>query len=350
MTRITVGRTVRVRSEEERIHIDLTDSQLNPDEARDLIERVEEQLTLLEGGAVTPETPATDEIDVDGHPPDEMMGSPEYHTQQDEDGGGDPDDDQDEVDAEEAAGSEDDVGGCACPECGEEFESERGVNIHRTKAHGDDEDGEHECPTCGDVFGSSVGMKTHHHKAHGVTVDERSDDTTAAAEGNEDGPEPEADEDEREETDREQKGDDDRVDDDARNFGGNPADTEVSCPVCGEVFGNPGPMRSHRDDAHDETEVARAYREQVREDLPRNVSIADVEQSVAAHGTLYEVQQDLRVPRGELKTMINKLQLTDALEEHSETQAIHMIEDLHDEFGIDEPVPEVPATDGGESA
>ena len=316
-----------------------------------LRDRIDEELALLDGGRVTPETPATDEIDVDGHPPDEMMGSPEYHTQQDEDDGGDPDDDQDEADAEEAPGGEDDVGECTCPECGEEFKSERGVNIHRTKAHGDDADGEeHECPTCGDGFDSPVGMKVHHSREHDVTIDERSDDDATAAEGSEDGPEPEADEDEREEIGPEQKRGDDRADDDARNFGGNPADTEVPCPVCGESFGNAGPMRSHRDDAHDETEVARAYREQVREDLPRNVSIDDVEQSVAAHGTVYEVQQDLRVPRGELKTMIGKLQLTDALEEHSETQAIHMIEDLHDELGIDEPVPEVPAADGGEFA
>jgi len=371
MTRITVGRTVNPRSEEERIHIDLTDSQLNPDEARTLVERVEEQLTLLEGGSITPETPATDEIDVDGHGPDEMMGSPEYHTQQDEDGGGGPDDDQDEADGDEGAGED------TCPDCGEEFASARGVAVHRGKAHGDDADGdddaggeeEHECPTCGDGFDSSVGMKVHHSREHDVPVDERSDDdAAAAAEGNEDGPEPEANEDggedegdpgaaalrrrldEREEVDSEQKGDDDggRVDDDARNSGAKPPDAK--CPVCGEDFGNAGLMCSHRDDAHDETEVARAYREQVREDLPRNVSIADVEQSVAAHGTLYEVQQDLRVSRDQLKTMIGKLQLTEALEEHSEIQAVHLIEGLHDELGVDEPVPEVPATDGGESA
>ena len=280
-----------------------------------LRDRIDEELALLDGGRVAPDTLTTDEIDVDGHPPDEMMGSPKDHTQQDEDDGGDSDDDQDEADAEESF-SEADGDECTCPDCGEEFKSERGVNIHRTKAHGNDADGDedHECPTCGEGFDSPVGMKVHHSREHDVTVDERSDD-------------------------------------DPRNGGANPADTEYSCPVCGERFGNPGLMRSHRDDDHDETEVVRAYREQVREDLPRNVSIADVEQSVAAHGTLYEVQQDLRVvPRDELKLMIGKLQLTDALEEHSEIQAIHMIEDLHDELGLDEPVPEVPAADGGASA
>ena len=362
-----------------------------------LRDRIDEELALLDGGevsdanrsspgersesgggSITPETPAADEIDVDGHPPGEMMGSPEYHTQQDEDEGGDPDDIQDGARAEEGSSEADDVDECTCPECGEEFKSERGVNIHRTKAHGDDADGDddadgegedHECPTCGEGFDSSVGMEVHHSREHDVVVDERSDDdAAAAAEGSEDGPEPETDEDddqdeddpgaaalrrrldEREEIDGEQKGDEDRVDDDARNGGENPADTEVPCPVCGESFGNAGTMRSHRDDDHDETEVARAYREQVREDLPRNVSIVDIEQSVAAHGTVYEVQQDLRVPRKQLKPMIGKLQLTDALEEHGETQAIHMIEDLHDELGIDEPVPEVPAADGGEAA
>jgi len=303
-----------------------------------LRDRIDEELALLDGGRVAPDTPATDEIDVDRHPPSEMMGSPAYHTQQDEDEGGDPDDDvQDEVDAEEVPGGEDGIGERTCPECDEEFKSARGVAVHRGKVHGDDADGDDDA------------------------------DAAAAAEGNEDGPEPEADEDggedegdpgaaalrrrldEREKMNSEQKGDDDRVNDDPRNGGGNLPDTEYSCPVCGESFDDVNAIRAHRDDDHDETEVARAQREQVREDLPRNVSIADVEQSVAAHGTLYEVQQDLRIPRSQLKTMVGKLQLTDALEEHSETQAIHMIEDLHDELGIDEPVPEVPATDGGES-
>jgi len=314
-----------------------------------LRDRIDEELALLDGGSITPDTPATDEIDVDGHSPGEMMGSPEYHTQQDEDEGGDPDDVQDGSRAEEGS-SEADDDGCTCPECGEEFESERGVSIHRTKAHGDDGDEDHECPTCGDGFDSSVGMKVHHSRVHDAPADERSDgDAAAAAEGSGDGPEPEADGDEREEIGGEQKDDDGgRVDDDARNSGAKPPDAK--CPVCGEDFGNAGLMCSHRDDAHDETEVTRAYREQVPEDLPRNVSIADVEQSVAAHGTVYEVQQDLRVPRKQLKTVIGKLQLDEVLDEHSEIQAIHMIEDLHDELGLDEPVPEVAAADGGESA
>jgi hypothetical protein len=49
-----------------------------------LRDRIDEELALLDGGTVTPETPGTDEIDVDGHPPSEMMGSPEYHTRQSE--------------------------------------------------------------------------------------------------------------------------------------------------------------------------------------------------------------------------------------------------------------------------
>ena len=289
-----------------------------------LRDRIDEELALLDGGSISPDTPPTDEIDVDEHPPHELMGSPAYHTRQGE--GGDRDG-RDESSVDEGA-SED-----TCPDCGEEFASARGVAVHRGKAHGDDAD---------------------------------EDDAAVAAEGNADDPEPEADEgggeddpgvaalrrrrDEGAEMDSEQKGGDEgRVDDDVRN-GGYPSDVEYSCPVCGEHFDDCGAMRLHRDDDHDEIEVFRAQREEVREDLPRNVSIADVEQSVAAHTTVYEVQQDLRVPRDQLKNTIGKLQLTDALEEHGEIQSIHMIEDLHDELGIDEPVPEVPAADGGESA
>jgi hypothetical protein len=139
MTRITVGRTVNPRSEEERIHIDLTDSQLNPDEARTLVERVEEQLTLLEGGTATPDTPATDEIDVDGHAPGEMMGSSEYHTQQDGDGGdGSNDDVQEGADA--TGNVKDDVGMVACTECERTFDTERGLKIHRVRSHSGDDD------------------------------------------------------------------------------------------------------------------------------------------------------------------------------------------------------------------
>jgi len=261
-------------------------------DARWLRDRLDEELALLDGdevtgtdlapsgkraesggSAATAETPAADEGRGNG-----VDGDVQSESHADDDPGE----------------SEDDGDGAMCPECGEEFKSERGVNIHRAKVHGDEDD-----------------------TADGESEPEDADH------GQDDGG-------------------DDRVDDDARNGGGNPADTEVTCPVCSESFGNAGQMCSHRDDSHDETEVASAYREQVREDLPRNVSIADVEQSVAAHKTVYEVQQDLRVPRDQLKLMVSKLQLDEVLDEHSEVQSIHLIEDLHDELGIDEPVPEVP--------
>ena len=277
MTRVTVGRTVDARSEEEYIHIDVGASHLNPDEARTLVERVEEQLALLDGGEVVPDTPPTDE----------MTASPEHHTRQGE--GGDRDGEEGSDDRE---GSED-----TCPDCGEEFASARGVAVHRGKAHGDERD-----------------------DAGGGGDDIGQDEDVDGSEG----------------FDRAQP----------------QPDLPFACPVvdCEKRFADREDCRTHRDNAHTEVEVMLGYRERAREKLPDSISIVDVEHAVAANTTAGEVGDALGVEKRHAREWTNMLQLTDALREHSEIQATHMIEDLHDELGVDEPVPELPATDGGESA
>jgi len=55
-----------------------------------------------------------------------------------------------------------------CPECDDNFDSERGMKIHRTKTHGEWK--EHKCPTCGDCFETLRGMKCHHSHKHGESI------------------------------------------------------------------------------------------------------------------------------------------------------------------------------------
>jgi hypothetical protein len=316
VTRVIVGRSRSAyRDGDDELVVEISgDNTLDSEQAQWLRNRIGEELSLLDGGAVTADTPATDEIDVDEHPPDEMTASPEYHTRQGE--SGDRDGTGEESDGRE--GSED-----ACPDFGEEFASERGVKIHRTKAHGDDadEEEEHECPTCGGVFDSTVGMKTHHYRVHDVTVDERSDDDAAAA---------------AEEVEDDGIGQDEDVDESEISDRAQPqASLPFACPVvdCEKRFASREDCRTHRDNVHIEVEVMRGYRERAREKLPDSIPIVDVGRAVAANTTAGEVGDALGVEKRHAREWVNMLQLTDALREHGEVQAIHMVENLHDELG-----------------
>lgn len=60
-----------------------------------------------------------------------------------------------------------------CPTCGSTFDTETGMKIHHTKAHGEqlgDEPDGPACPTCGDRFADESGMKIHHARGHGESI------------------------------------------------------------------------------------------------------------------------------------------------------------------------------------
>jgi 5-methylcytosine-specific restriction endonuclease McrA len=57
----------------------------------------------------------------------------------------------------------------ACSHCGREFETERGLKIHRGHVHEGSQD-PRECPTCGEEFSNEHGVKIHRARAHDEDV------------------------------------------------------------------------------------------------------------------------------------------------------------------------------------
>lgn len=69
-----------------------------------------------------------------------------------------------------------------CPECGDGFDTERGLRIHYGKKHGDhppwrDTNGEFECPECGDTFDTESGRATHYGHKHDGSPPWKPDET-----------------------------------------------------------------------------------------------------------------------------------------------------------------------------
>ena len=341
MTFVSVGRVSGSRTTDERIFVDVGEhGRLSAEDAEWLRDRIDEELALLDsdggnsGGDAAARLEALYERTVDNDvSTGERVARDMASSATDED--------------ENTAAPE----VFACGDCGKTFDTERGKNIHRSKAHADDDE-EHECPTCGDVFDTPIGMKTHHHRVHDVTVDELPDDhdeakaTIEAVDG-----ERESDQDGSvdEEPDADQ---DDAGDGDTDDQQGQP-DLPFGCPVvgCEKRFADRDDRDVHRDDVHDETEVIRGYRERARDDLHDGLSVTDVEAAAAANTRVNDVADVLDTRPRHARKWLNMLQLNPALEEFGERQARHMIEDLHDRLEIDEPLPPMDAEgEGGEAA
>ena len=311
------------------------------DETSATIEDHTQHMSEVHGDAVMdtgedgpPEITDEERAEIPSFPAGEM-GAPEYDVDEDDEADVDG---ESEVDESTAAPEV-----FACEDCGKTFDTERGKNIHRSKAHADDDE-EHECPSCGDVFDTPVGMKTHHHRVHDITVDELPDDhdeSKATIEA--------VDEDDVQE-DAGQDGTDD--DGDTNDQQGQP-DLPFGCPVvgCEKRFADRDDRDVHRDDIHDETEVLRGYRERARDDLHDGLSVTDVEAAAAANTRVNDVADALDTRPRHARKWLNMLQLNPALEEFGEVQARHMIEDLHERLGVDEPLPPMDAEgEGGEAA
>ena len=330
MTRITVGRRVNSRSDEERIHVALSESCLNAGEARDLIERVEEQLALLDGGGVrsidavdVPEVNGDERAAVEQHPSEEM-GAPEYQIGEEV-----PDEASESSEAATSEREQSDVLGL------DELTAMQGVGERRVQKliDGGFRD-------LADVDDASVGSIA----VDGISEDYATKISRFAAEAL-----------------AEQNGADDESDGDQEAIEGEepdpttdgseePADPDhpFGCPVldCSKRFDDRDDRRTHRDNDHDEAAVMVGYRERARDDLLDGVSVLDVEQAAVGHTLVSGVAQQLDVANSDARKWLNMLQLNDVLNTGGEGQAVQAVEDLHEKLGIDEPLPNRPGQGG----
>ncbi|MCJ7450469.1 MAG: C2H2-type zinc finger protein [Candidatus Nanohaloarchaeota archaeon QJJ-9] len=54
-----------------------------------------------------------------------------------------------------------------CDSCGEEFDTWRGLNVHKSKEHQSEETRAYECEECGDTFDTERGLNIHKSRKHG---------------------------------------------------------------------------------------------------------------------------------------------------------------------------------------
>ena len=333
MTRITVGRRVNSRSDEERIHVALSKAQLNADEARELIGRVEEQLALLDGGEVrsidavdVPEVNGDERAAVEQHPSEEM-GAPEYQIGEEM---------PDEVsESAEAATSEREQSGVLGLD---ELTAMQGVGERRIQKLVDAG-----FRDLADVDEASVGA---------IAVDGISEEYAAkisrfAAEAlaKQDGADADGEGEDEDESDDQEVSERDEPEP-ATDGSEEPADPDhpFGCPVldCSKRFDNREDRRTHRDNDHDEAAVMVGYRERARDNLLDGVSVLDVEQAAVGHTLVSGVAQQLDVANSDARKWLNMLQLNDVLKTGGEGQAVQAVEDLHEKLGIDEPLPNRP--------
>jgi hypothetical protein len=189
---------------------------------------------------------------------------------------------------------------------------------------GGDEDGEagKSNAECGETYAGSRGVAIHRAKSHG--------DTAEDADGDGDGDESD---------DR-----DDRAD-------GDESEDAHECEDCGATFGSLRALTTHTSqDSNDCGPDGAELRERTVEELPDHVDVEDVERACIEHTTFYELTDELRMSRSKIKRAVNRLGLVDALEEHGEAQARHIVEDVRREHGEDLPEDRWGATVGDDDA